>query len=140
MPKVNPDGVTKRFEALFADPTAHPGNRDERKLFRRWCGDRFDEWYQRGHAIAAERGEDKLWLFEEDWYPDGVEAYRRMKRGEATMNAMDEIRALTRLETVRELLEAVSALGGDASPAVRSLLEEWVREAEVVVDARNPEV
>lgn len=108
----------ERFQKLFDDPAIYPGNAQERKAFRRWAGDRFDEWYRRGHALITATGDqDKIEIFEDDWHPDGVMAAAEERRRRATIDAMYEMRALT----IRQVIGEVRKLPGADQHAIDEL-------------------
>ena len=99
------------YQALFDDPTRYRGNAAHREGFRQWAGDRFEEWYQRGHEAAATRGDREVAFFESDWYDGGVRAYWEDRRIGQTRELIKTVERETRLETTRELLATMFALG-----------------------------
>lgn len=99
------------FQHLFDDPACFAGNATARKQFRRWAGDRFDEWYERGRKLAAGAGKRQLEFFESDWWPDGPHDYFAQKRVDAMFEVIRRTADEVRLETTRELLGTVFALG-----------------------------
>lgn len=109
-----------RFAAWLADPDRfwRIRNSNDRRHFRIWCGDRFPAWQQRARAAAeaaTSRMPNALHLFDGDWHPDGPAAYDRQRRqvriAEAMTEAVMKFAAEIRLETTRELLDSVFALG-----------------------------
>ena len=46
------------FERWFRDPRPYLGNVRSRKAFRDWAGDRFAEWYERGHEMVRLTGDE----------------------------------------------------------------------------------
>lgn len=101
----------RRHQALFSDPLSNPGDRYQRRAFRTWAGERFNEWYQRGHTAAAAQGDGVLELFEGDWHPDGPAAYERERRRERVRALIETEAEYVRIETTRELLSTMFALG-----------------------------
>jgi hypothetical protein len=99
------------FEALLADPSSYLPRREQRTAFRKWAGERFDGWHERGHAAAAAEGDDALVLFESDWHPGGPAAYRRERQKRHLWELVDRESEYVRLKTTRELRAAVFALG-----------------------------
>lgn len=99
------------YQRLFDDPTHYPGNAAQRKGFRKWAGDRFGEWYERGCKAAAAIGEKKLVFFEADWYEGGSREYFEVRRMHHTAELIRITAEEVRLETTRELLTTVFALG-----------------------------
>jgi hypothetical protein len=96
----------ERFQKLFDHPTIYPGNAQDRKAFRRWAGDRFDEWYRRGHALITATGDQhKIEMFEDDWHPDGVMAAADERRRRAMIDALYEMRARTIRQVIGEVRE-----------------------------------
>ena len=101
-------------QALFDDPTCFAGNVDGRKQFRRWAGDRFGEWYERGREARRGRRGAQAGVFESDWWPDGPHDYFAQKRVDAMFKVIRRTADEVRLETTRELLGTVFALGDGA--------------------------
>jgi hypothetical protein len=99
------------FQRLFDDPASVPGNARQRREFRRWAGARFGGWYERGRAAAEVSGERALRLFESDWHQGGRREYYDILRARRVRELIDEVAEETRLETTRELLSTIFALG-----------------------------
>jgi len=99
------------FEALLADPSSFLGRRQQRIAFREWAGERFGGWHERGHEIAAAKGDSALSLFESDWHPDGPAAYHRERQREVLRELIERESEHVRLKTTRELLATMFALG-----------------------------
>jgi hypothetical protein len=102
-----------KFERLLADPAQEQhgssGWREretlvewERQDFRDWAGDRFAAWHEQARALAAEHGERDR--FDSAWHPSG-------RLGYLIERWTEERAAQVRLETTRELLATVFALG-----------------------------
>jgi hypothetical protein len=108
----------ERFQKLFDDPTSYPGNAQDRKAFRRWAGDRFEEWYRRGHALITATGDQhKIEMFEDDWHPDGVMAAAAERRMYAIADALNQMRTAT----IREVIGEVRELPGADQHAIDEL-------------------
>lgn len=99
------------FQRLFDDPTSFPGNVKQRREFRRWAGDRFGGWYERGRVAAEASGARALRFFESDWHEGGQREYYEILRAKRVRELIDEVAGETRLETTRELLSTIFALG-----------------------------
>ena len=101
------------FERWFRDPRPYLGQRLEPQWpFRDWAGDRFAEWYERGHEIVRLTGDETgLSGFEADWYPDGVRAYHRIEEGRTIGVLVTKFAAENRAEVLRELRQAAEELG-----------------------------
>jgi hypothetical protein len=99
------------LQRLFDDPASFPGNAKQRREFRRWAGDRFGGWYERGRAAAEASGERALRFFESDWHEGGQREYYEILRAKRVRELIDEVAGETRLETTRELLSTIFALG-----------------------------
>lgn len=83
-----------------------------RMQFRKWCGDRFDEWHDRAYLFVKSYNEPGLTdLFLSDWHEDGPEAYYREKQLRFVMKAIAETAERVRLEVTEELLGEQFALG-----------------------------
>lgn len=100
-----------RLQQLFDDPTLYAGNGKRRREFRQWAGDRFGEWYERGRAAAAASGEKQLHFFQADWHDGGTREYYEILRSKRMRELINEVAEETRLETTRELLATVFAVG-----------------------------
>lgn len=94
------------------DQPWYVGNCGDRTKFRRsMTPEAFDEWYRRMRVQAEAAGPIQLEIFEEDWHPDGVHARRRERMAGRITSLVATMAAEIRLETTRELLESVFALG-----------------------------
>ena len=114
----------ERFQELLDDPTRYPGNAQDRKAFRRWAGDRFDEWYRRGHALITATGDQhKIEMFEDDWHPDGVMAAAAERRIYAVSDALNQMRAVTIAEVIGEVQKLPGADQNAIDELERRLLE-----------------
>jgi len=95
------------FRDWFKDPQTFSGNVRQRKRFKTWCGDKFDEWFDRGLKAAEERGGKDPGYFQSQWLGDYWEPGFHDRLNEIVTNYAADIR----LETTKELLSSVFALG-----------------------------
>lgn len=137
-PPATPPADEARFQAVFDEGRHYVGNHRVRQAYRRWCGDRFDGWHERARANAEAEGNETLEAFTAEWHPGGVGAYYQELRQENIRTWTDWLVKTTaeevRLETTRELLSSMFALGdgtdvswGDAT------IEQHQRRAEMLL-------
>jgi hypothetical protein len=107
------------YEQMLADPrllTPLPRNWPRyqewhRAEFREWAGDRFPAWREQARAVAVD---DWGWDerdFDAFWHPGGERAYWSERNRRLMDEAVEEWAARIRLETTRELLGTLFALG-----------------------------
>lgn len=114
----------ERCEQMLADPAQryagklrygrsfHDGERAE---FRQWAGERFAAWYDQARALAAEHDGVDGRDFDAMWHPGGYYAYWAERTRRRAEEAIAEWAAQIRLETTRELLGTLFALGDGTS-------------------------
>ena len=114
----------ERCEQMLADPARRRAGRHlcgrsfndrDRAEFREWAGERFAAWYDQARALAIEHDDMDGREFDAMWHPRGPLAYwserTRRQLEQATAEWADQIR----LETTRELLGTLFALGDGAT-------------------------
>lgn len=114
----------ERCEQMLADPAQrHAGklrygrsfHDGERAEFRQWAGERFAAWYDQARALAAEHDGVDGRDFDAMWHPGGYYAYWSEHTWRRAQEAIAEWAAQIRLETTRELLGTLFALGDGTS-------------------------
>jgi hypothetical protein len=127
------DEEVREFEKLLADPARFPGNRHERERFRKWAGDRFGAWYERGHALAEARQASGTGLcdgeavefFESDWYPSGMHAYFEARRQGAVYDLAAHARKAGARQAARELLDALDGWQYASAADILGIVQGW---------------
>jgi hypothetical protein len=86
-------------------------NNKDRKKFKKWMGEAFDEWYDRGHEYVIANKPERLSMFEADWYEGGWQEYHRGEMWRKVSEVVREYAEQIRLEVTEELLRSKFALG-----------------------------
>jgi hypothetical protein len=103
-----------RYERILADPAGKWKSIDAQG-FREWAGDRFAAWYEQARAVAVGEWGWGTRDFEAFWHPRGRIAYWCERSRQQLDQAIAEWADQIRLETTRELLGTLFALGDGAT-------------------------
>ena len=113
----------ERYERMLADPARLRNGMPlygrsfqdwQCAEFREYAGERFAAWHEQARALAVEYGTDAR-DFDAIWYPGGPREYWYERSRRRLAEAIEEWAAHIRLETTRELLGTLFALGDGTS-------------------------